>query len=269
MTGRLTHKPTRRGFTLIELLVVIAIIALLAAILFPVFARAREQARKSSCQNNLKQIALAWTQYAQDYDEQVLPYSLTGGSGGAAVNWKVALQPYAKTIQIFTCPSLTSRPTNGYSYNFPLGGSGKSLAEIKLVAQTPAFVDGLGGNNGQTNCMAFIIPTASPGARHDGRRLNDPNNLTLGWVGEGNSRINAAVHSDGANYSFVDGHVKWLHSVRDNNTANVPAAYADAPAKLNLDYNADGTVGDGNAATNFPDTGTCGSTTGGICGGWS
>ena len=80
MSGFLSQRPTRRGFTLIELLVVIAIIALLAAILFPVFARARENARKSSCANNLKQIALGWTQYSQDYDELIVPYTLSGGS---------------------------------------------------------------------------------------------------------------------------------------------------------------------------------------------
>jgi prepilin-type N-terminal cleavage/methylation domain-containing protein len=87
------------GFTLIELLVVIAIIAILAAILFPVFARARENARRASCQSNLKQIGLASMQYNQDYDERMY------GSSVAGKQWPDILQPYAKSTQIFTCPS--------------------------------------------------------------------------------------------------------------------------------------------------------------------
>src|SRR3982750_643928 len=93
-------KPSKKkGFTLIELLVVIAIIALLAAILFPVFARARENARKTSCQNNLKQIVLAWQQYTQDWDEQTIPISTTGASTGTAFVWNQLIQPYLKSKQ--------------------------------------------------------------------------------------------------------------------------------------------------------------------------
>ena len=82
----------RKGFTLIELLVVIAIIAILAAILFPVFAKAREKARTSSCQSNLKQIGLAITQYVQDYDE-TLPQRYMGAE---AYSWRVCVSPYLK-----------------------------------------------------------------------------------------------------------------------------------------------------------------------------
>src|SRR4028119_422853 len=77
------RKQYRAGFTLIELLVVIAIIAILAAILFPVFARARENARRASCQSNLKQLGLAFAQYTQDYDE-MLPNAVDGSSGATA-----------------------------------------------------------------------------------------------------------------------------------------------------------------------------------------
>jgi prepilin-type N-terminal cleavage/methylation domain-containing protein len=104
-------KNTRRlsGFTLIELLVVIAIIALLAAILFPVFARARENARKSSCQNNLKQLGIGFLQYTQDYDETLMdggdPYRLTGNVNAS---WDLILQPYLKNTQILACPSDTT-----------------------------------------------------------------------------------------------------------------------------------------------------------------
>ncbi|MDQ3813290.1 MAG: DUF1559 domain-containing protein [Armatimonadota bacterium] len=97
---------TARGFTLIELLVVIAIIALLAAILFPVFGRARENARRSSCQSNLKQIGLGIAQYVQDYDEMMVPVEVGTGS---ADTWHTLLQPYLKSRQILVCPSSPSR----------------------------------------------------------------------------------------------------------------------------------------------------------------
>src|SRR5476651_2713509 len=101
----------KKGFTLIELLVVIAIIAILAAILFPVFARARENARRATCQNNLKQLGLGMTQYAQDYDE-LMPSDLYAGTSGTFANdyvtWGDLIQPYLKSLQVFTCPSTTN-----------------------------------------------------------------------------------------------------------------------------------------------------------------
>jgi prepilin-type N-terminal cleavage/methylation domain-containing protein/prepilin-type processing-associated H-X9-DG protein len=120
----------RRGFTLIEILIVVAIIGLLAAILFPVFARARESARRASCQSNLKQIMLAVHQYTQDYDEYVPPmypkYDYAAATDGAASNDPAKIQgsssegatasilyPYLKSTQIFVCPSLPK--TKGYN----------------------------------------------------------------------------------------------------------------------------------------------------------
>src|SRR5687768_3857109 len=93
----------RSAFTLIELLVVIAVIALLAAILFPVFARARENARRASCQSNLKQIGIGLMQYTQDYDERFPVRLATGGNG----NYVVPIMPYVKSVQVFKCPSDT------------------------------------------------------------------------------------------------------------------------------------------------------------------
>lgn len=98
----------RKGFTLIELLVVIAIIAILAAILFPVFARARENARRTSCLSNLKQIGLGIEQYKQDNDGTYpMAYFYVNGatSGGGYVQWSGSVQPYVKSEQLFVCPS--------------------------------------------------------------------------------------------------------------------------------------------------------------------
>jgi len=108
----------RQGFTLIELLVVIAIIAILAAILFPVFAKAREKARQATCQSNLKQLALAMMSYAADYDERScrwdfeavgtqtpFPGGTYGGRQDDWVDFPEALAPYIKNYQVFQCPS--------------------------------------------------------------------------------------------------------------------------------------------------------------------
>ena len=118
MTGHFKNRLTGRGFTLIELLVVIAIIALLAAILFPVFARARENARKTSCQNNLKQLGVGFAQYTQDFDECTLPIRVNGTN--AAFVWTECVYPYVKNKQVFVCPSATGS-TLSYTYNFNVG----------------------------------------------------------------------------------------------------------------------------------------------------
>lgn len=216
---------------------VIAIIALLAAILFPVFARARENARKTSCANNLKQIALGWTQYAQDFDEQIVAYSLTGGSGSQAVTWTSVLQPYLKSRQLYVCPSNTNGRVLGYAYNFPMGGTGRSLADIPLPAKSPAFADAVGTNTAN-RCLAFITPTAAL-PFHDGR-YSDETNLAANWTGSSQGMIKGDAHLDGANYAFADGHVKWMHYERD--ATNSPG-YANAPPKAGLDFNCDGVVG--------------------------
>jgi prepilin-type N-terminal cleavage/methylation domain-containing protein/prepilin-type processing-associated H-X9-DG protein len=125
MIGALTpsHIPSsirrvKRGFTLIELIVVVAIISLLAAILFPVFGRARENARRSSCQSNLKQLMLAITQYSQDCDER-FPPEMMAVTGLQA--WSQFIQPYVKSRSIFLCPSDTSKT------DLPASTSGSTL----------------------------------------------------------------------------------------------------------------------------------------------
>src|SRR5579864_3236479 len=118
----------RRAFTLIELLVVIAIIAILASILFPVFARAREAARQTSCRSNLKQIATAVQMYRQDYDEVTVPlgeiganansFTLPNGTTNQNILWNHLLNPYLKNYGIFNCPSNFYSPPSVYAGDF-------------------------------------------------------------------------------------------------------------------------------------------------------
>lgn len=134
----LTRKtaPARRGFTLIELLVVIAIIAILAAILFPVFAQAREAARKTSCMNNSKQMGTAINMYVQDYDEtypQAYWYKNDAGDSGGYMQWTGMIQPYAKNASMFVCPSDPNKglpPTNPHDPTYSGAANG-------LDAQVP------------------------------------------------------------------------------------------------------------------------------------
>ena len=120
-----------KAFTLIELLVVIAIIAILAAILFPVFARARENARRTSCQSNLKQLGIMVMQYTQDYDERHPPTFYNGSASGTSSSWVTFMQPYIKSTQVFQCPSESEATGNTpgatfpvhYAYNLSIGGN--------------------------------------------------------------------------------------------------------------------------------------------------
>ncbi len=241
----------RSGFTLIELLVVIAIIAILAAILFPVFAKAREKARQTSCTSNHKQVGTAWMMYLQDYDERGIPYSSSGGSGGIAFAWNKLVQPYIKNTQVYSCPSNSNQISMAYS--FLLGGTGTKLSSIPLPAQTPDFADANGLSSSTAanvnQCLAFLVPAGAI-PYHDGRRLSFPNDAVQtkvnGWTGDRVGRIFASIHSDGANYAFVDGHVKWMHFVFDNTRISNPGPNTidyNAPPKSGLDFNFDGVVG--------------------------
>lgn len=200
----------RRGFTLIELLVVIAIIAILAAILFPVFARAREKARQTSCLANVKELMLAHLMYAQDYDERWCPTRLRYGVGDNRAVWCYGVMPYIKNMQLFLCPSDSDpdrwyvvsswydMPTS-YGHNCYLAGTygGRMLAEIQYPAERILLLDYekaciKANNNCGCGGGTCAVPTANS------------------WF----NRNDVKRHNDGVNCGLADGHAKW-ESVRE------------------------------------------------------
>ncbi|MBU0611204.1 MAG: DUF1559 domain-containing protein [Armatimonadetes bacterium] len=200
---------SRRGFTLIELLVVIAIIAILASILFPVFARAREKARQTSCLSNQKQLAMACNMYAQDYDEEIVnedyDYSANGTTNEAGVDgtWRSALLPYVKNTQIFICASHKPAATvfNGSTYDC---GQNASYAINDVHQSMPGVTCPRGSSLGaMEDASAVIIFLEGDGSWEIGGGTY----VTHGWIQSGNA---ATRHNGGANYAFVDGHAKWL-----------------------------------------------------------
>lgn len=248
----------KRGFTLIELLVVIAIIAILAAILFPVFARARENARKSSCQNNLKQLALGFKQYINDFDERYPLVEVTTGPGVGTTTgvppygWADGLQPYIKNTQVYQCPSDTAEggadpQVSGYTdywYNrnfvrhVPRGGTniitGANESMFNSTAQTIMAGDG-GSNTGlDTGSARYAICGAAADnviatnafANNTGANITDPDACGTAPVAASTSTTPATypaaqIHLDGANFAFADGHVKWLRGNNPGQSAQV------------------------------------------------
>jgi prepilin-type N-terminal cleavage/methylation domain-containing protein/prepilin-type processing-associated H-X9-DG protein len=211
--------PKKRAFTLIELLVVIAIIAILASILFPVFARARENARRASCMSNLKQIGLGAMMYVQDYDEK---YPMIGFLAGDTItypsgavsssNWIVRIYPYVKSVQLFNCPSNTLAPWTGstspspvsntsYGANALLLNSSTAMASIVNPSQTVLLAD----TAGEAPYAMFNYYFAPPY-----------------YTGSSSTRWMVNRHLEGANIVFADGHVKWEKMGTDSGDRPLP-----------------------------------------------
>lgn len=192
----------RRGFTLIELLVVIAIIAILAAILFPVFARARENARKNSCASNMKQIMGATIMYSSDYDE-----SLPG-----RVTWVNRLSVYTKNPDIFACPSYGKAETltdkgwcqtayGQFPWYWPIAGGYTIVCSI--VGSWPPF--NMAGIQHPSDAAMYIDSDyCSSCSQHS--------DVTQGCI---DGPYSTARHGQGLNVAFADGHVQWKY-VPDN-----------------------------------------------------
>ncbi|MDW8052295.1 MAG: prepilin-type N-terminal cleavage/methylation domain-containing protein [Armatimonadota bacterium] len=240
----------RRGFTLIELLVVIAIIAILAAILFPVFARAREKARQTQCVSNAKQIAIALYAYTQDYDEVMVPFAygfpytrlrmpsydnqnVLANCPLHSCRWPGLIQPYIKNFQIFRCPSysgpyvfpcpsVTAGPFCEMSYGANYGTT-RGVLRIACVERdlynsaslpeipSPANVAVVTDSNGS---LLFFNPLQWPFNQNCDTEdnLNDTNS-SLGACTDQTRWYNVAGarrHVDGMSVVFADGHAKWI-----------------------------------------------------------
>ena len=227
--------PQRRSaFTLIELLVVIAIIAILAAILFPVFARARENARRASCQSNMKQIGLGILQYIQDYDEKFmfgegLRYPIQGNINSS---WDLQIQPYTKSMQVLVCPSDTYSAVYGTlgTYGTNLRRS-YSMPTYLFPNDTPKY--GEPGPDGKLglNLAAVSQPalTLMAGERRGCGDGTKPDTWFYCSTFEGTGQVAAAgafdvqggpagtegVHLGTDNFLYTDGHVKAVRMKKD------------------------------------------------------
>jgi len=241
------NRSVNRAFTLIELLVVIAIIAILAAILFPVFAQAREKARGISCLSNIKQVNLSWQMYLQDYDETMV--TMWGYNEDPAVGslyWPKLLDPYTKSWSIYRCPSapdpngyFSGGPTSWYGnqmrasnigYNYLdlsqwdncSTTEGLSLATVTSPASNIAFTET------SSNDPAALSGQGWMGANAPAQfAAIDPAPITCTWYtgvhGGYDWTVNPAAthpdflgysiwrHTDGTNVGWVDGHAKYLH----------------------------------------------------------
>jgi len=213
-------KRSQQGFTLIELLVTIAIIGILAAILFPVFARAREKARQVSCASNLKQIGIAYMQYVQDYDETLPRYDAGPAKPTGSNSLLKSLQPYIKNTQVYLCPSESAATAidggvhySDYNYNLFLGYKSSTST---LAAAKPYMITSLAGltqpsltvafgeywpNTGQSWFTGVMTSTGAAGV-----------NCASSACSQGMAtypRYPTMRHSQGQNMLFADGHVKF------------------------------------------------------------
>lgn len=238
------------GFTLIELLVVIAIIAILAAILFPVFAKAREKARATSCTSNMKQLGIGMLQYVQDYDESYPAGNGTWVDGAGVVQsnyqgWAGQIYPYVKTLGIYQCPddNSTSPATwqlvvsYGMNYNIMKSTGriqGLQASELTAAANTVAMFEVKGGLANECSVGGPITcdntsPTgngwpSNPQIANNGSYNNGVIATAivyatgqLGTPFTNSTTYIAPYHTEGSNWLAADGHVKWLRGEKVSN----------------------------------------------------
>jgi len=191
MRNSANHAAKQAGFTLIELLVVVAIIAVIAAILFPVFATVRERGRRTVCQSNLKQIAIAMQQYVQD----------NGGTYPPSINWEDAAYSYTKSAELIRCPDLPDDESPDVHYTYDL-----TWLNVFPPPYPPKKVQGARESMLATPSSIWLNRDASwitPDGKCHYCRL-------LPTTSCGREFGGSIIHSGAANYSYVDGHVKWL-----------------------------------------------------------
>lgn len=260
-------RNAKAGFTLIELLVVIAIIGILASILFPAFARARENARRASCMSNMKQLGLGLLQYSQDYDEK-LPAGVIGSffnSQPLGLGWAGQIYPYIKSAQIFKCPSDSFVPPSttdsaiSYSYNLAIVRNGDdctsgvfdtgingTISKFNATAKTVMLVEitgtpanlsaanesGGATSSGYTNWYSSVTEGYGINPIYNG--IPTTPKFVTGQMSRGvpgGSGLDPdklnGRHLNGSNYLLVDGHVKWLRGDKVS-THNAAATPAGA-----------------------------------------
>jgi len=215
--SRVGRRPAfaQAAFTLIELLVVIAIIAILAAILFPVFAQARSKARQTACLSNQKQLGTALMMYAQDYDEtlagnnnnsaEAVGLNLGFMDPGSVRNWAKSLMPYVKNLQVYECPQAPPRELTasaGYNYSFTSGAGNTNYYLNGGVADRPLAVIPNPAD------IIFLHETSVLTRTCQVRPFLVANTNPL-QVREANTATYDYIHNEGANLLFCDGHAKW------------------------------------------------------------
>lgn len=224
-------RVSRTGFTLIELLVVIAIIALLAAILFPVFSRAKENARKSTCQSNLKQLATAYLMYAQDYDGIYPPIhqNVAAATGIARLDWWALIEPYTKNTAVQGVGSTGAGTTRATIMRCPSGNPAQNGHYGHFCGD--AYSTAAGGERYPTGLSQHTCYEAMIYRPAETIMIGETNGLQHRCcpryhTGQYARYVEGERHMDGANYAFFDGHVKWM---KYNNTLQPKDLWQNIP----------------------------------------